>query len=422
MKSCPTCNRTFEDTLTYCVVDGSILSAPFDPEAARRRPTGRDTAPPRTEILPPPPIVADTTGPGPDVNQPDAIPPTVAGPASDPEPPAVAFPIAPEYSPSESAASRPVETIRTPPPKVTIGNLHGGDISAPASYVGALNNSSGGKRAALIALGIAVLVMVVVALWFTLRSRTLTPSGVTAAKQPATRSSDREQLRGASFTESVNGAQIEMISVPGGTFQMGSPVSEVGRDMDEGPQSAVAVANFYISKYEVTQAQYKALMNANPSSFKGEALPVDSVTWEDAEVFCRKLLQITGKGYRLPTEAEWEYASRAGTQSAIAGIIDATTWYSANSGGRTHPVGQKQPNDFGLYDMNGNVWEWCQSKYKPYPYKADDGRENVQDNDIRVMRGGSWEAGLTSCRSAYRRRVIPNVRATIGFRIVLPER
>ncbi len=203
---------------------------------------------------------------------------------------------------------------------------------------------------------------------------------------------------------------------------MGSPVSEVGRDMDEGPQSDVAVANFHISKYEITQAQYKALMNANPSSFKGDDLPVDSVTWEEAAMFCRKLLKLTSKGYRLPTEAEWEYASRAGTQSAIAGIIDATTWYSANSGGRTHPVGQKKPNDFGLYDMNGNVWEWCQSKYKPYPYKVDDGREDVQSEDVRVMRGGSWETDLTSCRSAYRRRVIPNVRATIGFRIVLPER
>jgi formylglycine-generating enzyme required for sulfatase activity len=273
----------------------------------------------------------------------------------------------------------------------------------------------------VIALGIAALGIIVIGLWFGLRPKKLWPSGVTAANQPATQKAGKE-LGLASFTESLNGAQIEMISIPGGTFQMGSPVSEVGRDMDEGPQSAVAVAKFHISKYEVTQAQFKAVMNTNPSSFKGDNLPVDSVTWEEAEVFCRKLSQTTKREYRLPTEAEWEYASRAGTQSAIAGIIDATTWYSANSGGRTHPVGQKLPNDFGLYDMNGNVWEWCQSKYKPYPYKADDGRENVQDNDIRVMRGGSWEAGLTSCRSAYRRRVIPNVRATIGFRIVLAER
>jgi formylglycine-generating enzyme required for sulfatase activity len=210
-----------------------------------------------------------------------------------------------------------------------------------------------------------------------------------------------------------------MISVPGGKFQMGSPVSENGRDPDEGPQSEVAVANFFMSKYEVTQAQYKAVMSANPSSFKGDDLPVDSVTWQQAEDFCSKLSQITKREYRLPTEAEWEYASRAGAQSAIAGIVDAMAWYNANSGGRTHPVGQKHPNDFGLYDMNGNVWEWCQSKYKPYPYKADDGRENVQDGDVRVMRGGSWENNAVSCRSAYRRQVLPSVRATIGFRVVL---
>jgi formylglycine-generating enzyme required for sulfatase activity len=279
--------------------------------------------------------------------------------------------------------------------------------------------SGGGKRAVVIALGIAALGIIVIGLWFGLRPGKRTPFGVTAAKQPATQSANKAQLSGASFTESVNGAQIEMIAVPGGTFLMGSPAAEAGRDMDEGPQSEVTVAKLYMSRYEVTQAQYQAAMNTNPSSFKGDNLPVDSVTWENAEEFCRKLSQITKRDYRLPTEAEWEYASRAGTNGAFAGDVDAMTWYSANSGNRTHAVGQKHPNAFGLYDMNGNVWEWCQSKYKPYPYKADDGRENVQDTDVRVMRGGSWENGSVSCRSAYRRRVIPSVRATIGFRIVL---
>lgn len=422
MKSCPTCNRTFEDTLTFCLVDGSILSAPFDPEATPRRSRDRNSAPPPTEILPLAPKAADTTRPRPNVTQPASLPPTVASPVSKPDPPAeTVLPIAPEYSSPELAASRPaIETIRTPPPKVTIGDIQGVDLGARPSHAGTLHSSR--KRVVVIALSIVALIVVGVAAWFTLRHRVLAPSAVKAGTQPAKQSANQDQLNGSSFTESVNGAQFDMVAIPSGTFEMGSPVSEVGRDMDEGPQSEVTVAKFYMSKYEVTQAQYKAVMNTNPSSFKGDDLPVDSVTWDGAEEFCRKLSQITKREYRLPTEAEWEYASRAGTHSAIAGVIDATTWYSANSGGRTHPVGQKRPNDFGLYDMNGNVWEWCQSKYKPYPYKADDGRENVQDNDTRVMRGGSWEDGAASCRSAYRRRVIPNVRATIGFRMVLPRR
>ena len=209
-----------------------------------------------------------------------------------------------------------------------------------------------------------------------------------------------------------------MISIPAGTFLMGSPVSEAERDQDEGPQSEVTVQKFQISQYEVTQAQYKAVTGTNPSSFKGDDLPVDSVTWNDAIEFCRKLSRLTGREYRLPTEAEWEYACRAGTKTPYAGNPDAMGWYAANSKNQTHPVGQREPNGFGLYDMNGNVWEWCQSKYKPYPYQATDGRENVQDSDVRVLRGGSWESSASSTRSAYRRRVVPD-RRSIGFRIVL---
>jgi formylglycine-generating enzyme required for sulfatase activity len=209
-----------------------------------------------------------------------------------------------------------------------------------------------------------------------------------------------------------------MVSVSGGRFLMGSPLSETGRDQDEGVQNDVTVQSFYMSKYEITQAQYKAVTGTNPSSFKGDDLPVDSVSWNDAVEFCRKLSQMTGRQYRLPTEAEWEYAARAGTNGPYAGNLEAMTWYDANSGNRTHPVGQKEPNGFGLYDMYGNVWEWCQSKYKPYPYNANDGRENLQEADVRVMRGGSWESAAKACRSAYRRRVTPDPRSS-GFRIIL---
>ena len=121
------------------------------------------------------------------------------------------------------------------------------------------------------------------------------------------------------------------------------------------------------------------MMNANPSSFKGDTLPVDSVSWIDAVEFCRKLSELTGHQYRLPTEAEWEYAARAGSTKSSTGNVAAVAWYDANSTGHPHAVGEKQANNFGLYDLNGNLWEWCQSKYKPYPYNATDGRESLQE-------------------------------------------
>jgi formylglycine-generating enzyme required for sulfatase activity len=255
-------------------------------------------------------------------------------------------------------------------------------------------------------------------IWFMGRARTGTLSkGV--AETPSTKpGANKSGPSGKLFTENINGIEIKMVSVPGGTFVMGSPTSEAGRDQDEGPPTAVTVQSFYMSEYEVTQAQYKAVMGTSPSNFKSDDLPVDTITWDNAVQFCQKLSAGTGRDYRLPTEAQWEFAARAGTTGPWAGDLDAIAWYRGNSESRTHPVGQKRPNAFGLYDMNGNVWEWCESKYKPYPYKGDDGREDLQGNEVRVMRGGSWDNTAASCRSAYRRRVIPDVRS-IGFRIIL---
>ena len=207
-----------------------------------------------------------------------------------------------------------------------------------------------------------------------------------------------------SFTDDLNGVPLEMIFVPGGAFKMGSPKGN-GHD-DERPQHDVTVPGFYIGKYQITQAQWEAVMGKNPSHFKGDpALPVESVSWNDAKKFCEKLAQMTGKAYRLPSEAEWEYACRAGTTGDHAGDLGAMAWYSNNSGGKTHPVGQKQPNAFGLYDMHGNVWEWCEDvwhdNYKDAPI---DGSAWLGggNSSLRVVRGGSWSTDEGCCRSACR--------------------
>ena len=420
MKSCPACNRTFDDTMTFCLVDGSILSAPFDPQATEHLPAPRDSDPDRTGIMYPAPDTADTTRP-PDLDEKRIRPPqTIASPSQGPSPPeTTTSPLAQEHSPTEIAPHSAMKTMKAPLPEVKIINNQRASSAAEISGSQLTQTeSTGRKRLALIAAVVLGVVIIGGIAWLIFR-KTRKESPDTAQTQQAKQTANKPQLTGQAFTENINGAQIQMVYAPGGKFLMGSPPSETGRDNDEGSQSETTVTSFYISKYEVTQAQYKAVTGANPSSFKGDDLPVDSVSWNDAVEFCRKLSQTTGRDYRLPTEAEWEYAGRAGTTGPYAGNIDALTWYSANSGSRTHPVGQKQPNGFGLYDMNGNVWEWCQSKYRPYPYNANDGREDLQGTDVRVLRGGSWESSANSCRSAYRRRVIPDARS-IGFRIVWP--
>jgi formylglycine-generating enzyme required for sulfatase activity len=218
-------------------------------------------------------------------------------------------------------------------------------------------------------------------------------------------------------------ARIEMVYVPGGSFLMGSPESEANRRSAEGPQRQVTVPSFYIGKYEVTQAQWGAVMGGNPSKSKSDDLPVETVSWEDAKEFCRKLSQMAGEEYRLPTEAEWEYACRARTTGAFAGDLEGMAWYVKNSGARTHPVGQKQPNAFGLYDMHGNVWEWCEDNWhNSYNSAPTDGSAWVDISAIssaRVFRGGGWYFHDVLCRSADRSYGVPDFRnGYIGFRIV----
>lgn len=409
MKSCPNCKRTFDDRMTFCLVDGSVLSPPFDPQASEDLSAPRHPDPDRTGIMYPAPGITDITR-TPDTHESRTpLPRTIVSPTPAPTlPETTASPLGQEYSSPEGMASHSaMKTMKAPPPAVRTTDQHTETTQTEFTV---------GKRLALIAAVLLGVAIIGGAGWLIFRkTRRESPD---AARTRAKQTDNRTKLTGQPFTENINGAQIQMVYATGGTFLMGSPLSETGRDQDEGPQSSATVPNFYISKTEVTQAQYKAVTGANPSSFKGDDLPVDSVTWTNAVEFCRKLSQTTGHDYRLPTEAEWEYAARAGTTGPYAGNIDALTWYRPNSGGRTHPAGQKEPNGLGLYDMYGNVWEWCQSKYRPYPYNATDGREDLQGNDVRVMRGGSWESSASSCRSAYRRRVIPDVRS-IGFRIVL---
>jgi len=192
------------------------------------------------------------------------------------------------------------------------------------------------------------------------------------------------------------GVTMKLVRIPRGKFMMGSPDSEQDRHPDEGPQHEVTISKpFYLGLTEVTQTQYQAVMGANPSQFKGPTNPVESVSWDDAVLFCRKLSEKTGKTFRLPTEAEWEYACRAGTRTRFSfgdseSILGDYAWWGGNSGGKTHPVAQKKPNAWGLYDMVGNVWEWCADWYGTYSSGAStDPQGNIPDGH-RVVRGGSW--------------------------------
>jgi formylglycine-generating enzyme required for sulfatase activity len=199
-----------------------------------------------------------------------------------------------------------------------------------------------------------------------------------------------------------NGVAMKLVLIRAGKFVMGSPGSEEGRKADEGPQHEVSISKpFYMGLTEVTQAQYEAVMGTNPSEFKGPTNPVENVTWDNAAEFCRKLSEKTRKTVRLPTEAEWEYACRAGSKTRFSfgeseSALGNYVWYGANSGGKTHPVGQKKPNTWGLYDMNGNVAEWCADGYGPYSSEASVDPQGVTSGDNRVVRGGPWPDVITA--------------------------
>lgn len=175
----------------------------------------------------------------------------------------------------------------------------------------------------------------------------------------------------------------------------------------EKPAHKVTLSSFMIGKYEVTQALWKAVMGSNPSEFKGDNLPVERVSWNDCQTFIKKLNSLTGKNFRLPTEAEWEYAARGGNNSqghkyAGSDNIDDVAWYYGNSGDKTHAVGTKQPNELGLYDMSGNVWEWCSDRFEFYRSSAQTNPTGATSGSRRVYRGGSCGLAAGYCRVSFR--------------------
>jgi formylglycine-generating enzyme required for sulfatase activity len=224
----------------------------------------------------------------------------------------------------------------------------------------------------------------------------------------------------------INAEDTAMVFVEGGTFTMGC-TTEQGSDCwsDESPTSSVTLSSYYIGKYEVTQRWWKEIMGSNPSYFTGDARPVERVSWNDVQEFITVLNQRTGKTYRLPTEAEWEYAARGGNKSngykySGSNTIGNVAWYSSNSGSSTKPVGGKSANELGIHDMSGNVWEWVNDWYESYSSEAKDNPTGPASGSYRVYRGGSWLFVARFCRVSFRYNFDPEFRdGNLGFRLVL---
>ena len=236
----------------------------------------------------------------------------------------------------------------------------------------------------------------------------------------------------------TNSIGMKLVLIPKGTFTMGSPIEEEGAENDEDQHQVTISNDYYLGMTEVTQGQYEKVMGTNPSHFQKRVIrksdssmyPVETVSWEDAVEFCKRLSELpeekkAGRVYRLPTEAEWEYACRASSTTAYSFGASATplgdyAWFRGNSDQQTHPVGEKQANAWGLYDMHGNVWEWCSDWYGDYPKGAVSDPIGPKASTGRVIRGGGWFNGTADCRSAIRDRPDPSLRDNrISFRVAL---
>ena len=226
-----------------------------------------------------------------------------------------------------------------------------------------------------------------------------------------------------------NGITIDMVKVEAGTFMMGATYEMQKPYDDEKPVHQVTLTNnYYMGKYEVTQSLWQVVMGSNPSKFKGDDLPVERVSWNDCQEFISKLNSMTGRKFRLPTEAEWEYAARGGKKSrgcqySGSSNISKVAWYDdGNSGRKTHPVGTKQANELGIFDMTGNVLEWCQDKYGLYSRSSQTNPTGAVNGSDRVSRGGNCGYDARSCVSSQRFHAPPGIRTgDFGFRLVLSE-
>ena len=229
-------------------------------------------------------------------------------------------------------------------------------------------------------------------------------------------------------TFTVKGVNFEMVAVEGGTFTMGA-TEEQGSDVydDEKPTHQVTLSSYYIGKTEVTQELWQAVMGSNPSNFSGTNLPVERVSWDDCQEFITKLNALTGKTFRLPTEAEWEFAARGGTKSqgftySGSNTVDDVAWYFDTSSSTTQPVATKAPNELGIYDMSGNVYEWCNDWYSS-SYYTSESQTNPTGPDSgsnRVWRGGSWAGDARACRVSNRSSKDPTYRGYwLGLRLAL---
>ena len=251
----------------------------------------------------------------------------------------------------------------------------------------------------------------------------------TSSSSANTLSSSSSSPSGNTITIPVkNGISIEMVKVEAGSFNMGAtPEMENPYDSEKPVHRVTLTNNYYIGKYEVTQALWQAVMGSNPSGFKGDNLPVEEVSWNECQDFISKLNAMTGKRFRLPTEAEWEYAARDGNKSrgyqySGSNTLGDVAWYSGNSSSRTHAVGTKQPNELGIYDMAGNVWEWCQDWYGSYSSSPQTNPTGAVYELYPVYRGGSWNSSARDCRTSYREYFTPVFRnIDLGLRLVLSE-
>ncbi|MBP9994642.1 MAG: SUMF1/EgtB/PvdO family nonheme iron enzyme, partial [bacterium] len=252
----------------------------------------------------------------------------------------------------------------------------------------------------------------------TIEENKIAQATVTLTKKQQTVAAGAGGSAAGNKTFTVNGVSFEMVAVEGGTFTMGED-----KDAHE-----VTLSDYCIGKFEVTQELWEAVMGSNPSYFKGNKLPVEQVSWDDCQTFIRKLNSLTGANFRLPTEAEWEYAARGGSRSrgykySGSNSIGEVAWYtSTTNDSGTKPVGTKSPNELGIYDMSGNVWEWCLDWYDSYGSGSQTNPHGPSSGSNRVYRGGSWYSSAQYCRVSNRNSNAPDFRSrSLGFRLVVSQ-